>query len=84
MATKSSPDRGVRNVALGAFTVGAGVWLGSLALESRRSGIPLPGNARYNIPMDWWVALPMAVFVVFLGFCLMGVGIGYVKLKGRE
>ncbi len=81
MPTPPTPDRSLRNVIMGICTVAAGIWIGSLALESRRTGIPVPGGPGYNYPLEWWIVLPMAVFLVFLGLCLTGVGLGYIKLK---
>jgi hypothetical protein len=50
-------------------------------MESRRTGAPVPGSSRYNDPLEWWIVLPIAAFLVFLGLCVTGVGLGYIKLK---
>ena len=80
--TPPTPARSRRNVIMGIGTVAAGIWLGNVALESRRTGIPVRSGAGGNgTPLDWWIVLPMAGFLVFLGLCVIGVGLGYVKLK---
>jgi len=66
---------------MGICTVAAGTWLGGVALESRRTGIPVSMNYTHDAPLDWWIVLAMAGFLVFLGLCVIGVGLGYVKLK---
>jgi hypothetical protein len=74
-------ERNLRQVVMGICTVATGIWIGSEALEALRTGVPIPGYGRYNSPMEGWVALPMSGFLVFLGFCVIGVGLGYIKLK---
>ena len=69
---------------MGLCTVAGGIWLGWRGLEAWRTGIPLPGNARYNLPMEGWEAVPIAVLLIFFGLCLIGVGLGYIKLKGQS
>jgi hypothetical protein len=65
---------------MGLCTVATGIWIGNLGLESMRTGIPVP-MARNSAPLEGWIVLPMGGFLVFLGFCVVGVGLGYIKLK---
>jgi hypothetical protein len=77
--TPPTPDRSLKNVIMGICTVAAGVWMGSLGLESLRTGIPV--QMSNTTSLEGWIVLPMGAFLVFLGFCVIGVGLGYIKLK---
>src|SRR5437867_3460196 len=56
--TPPTPARSRRNVIMGICTVAAGIWFGNVALESRRTGIPVRSGAGGNgTPLDWWIVL---------------------------
>ena len=81
MTPDAPRERNLRQVIMGICTVAAAVLIGREALESIRTGIPVPMGAGGSKPLDGWIVLPMAGFLAFLGFCVIGVGLGYVKLK---
>jgi len=52
-----------------------------LGLESLRTGIPVRVGRAMSTPLEGWIVLPMGAFLVFLGLCVVGVGLGYIKLN---
>jgi uncharacterized membrane protein YwaF len=77
--TPPTPDRSLKNVIMGICTVAAGIWMGASGLESLQTRIPVQMSNATRL--EGWIVLPMGAFLVFLGLCIVGVGLGYVKLK---
>ena len=69
--------RGRRTTVLGMWAVVGGIFSTVLALNSMRTGIPIP--MPHGLPVDWWVALPASLFLIFLGFGVIGMGLGYIN-----
>lgn len=81
--TKPNPNGvGARNVIVGMLFVAGCLWIGYLGVDSMRTGIPV--HTRDGPDLEGWAVLAMAVFGAFLGLCVVGVGLGLVKLRSPQ
>jgi hypothetical protein len=68
-----------RTVVLGAAAAIGGLVLTVQALDSIRTGIPI--QALNESPMNGWVALAAALFIIVLGLWLAGAGLGLIRAR---
>jgi hypothetical protein len=71
-----------RTVVLGLAAAIGGLALTVQALASIRTGIPI--QALNEAPMNGWVALAAALFIIGLGLWLAGAAIGLVKARSSS
>jgi sterol desaturase/sphingolipid hydroxylase (fatty acid hydroxylase superfamily) len=68
-----------RSVALGGAAVVGGLLLTAQALASIRSGIPI--QVLNEPPMNGWIGLVAALFVIMLGLWLAGSSLGAIRTR---
>ncbi len=71
-----------RSAVLGVATAVGGLALSVEALNSIRTGIPI--QALNEPPMNGWVALAAAVFIIAIGLWLAGAGLGAIRTQKSQ
>ena len=80
MPTPFETNRRRRLVVIGAGAVIWALWLTREALNSIRTGIPIP--TPHSADTNGWVALAAAALLILLGLSAIGMNMNCVKLRG--